>query len=171
MGARTNAGAPVIKRPFDLQEAVILLDVYLNSMIENGESVTKAAEIASVRLRTLAKNNGLTISDSYRSAGGLVNRIRSLAGLYEGKESKSVPGTAMFAEAVSLYKNNRNRYEEILNTEKSAVSKNSEKKVTEKRRKKPWQRKAIRLNKIFSSGFRMPLRLLCSVIFRNPMRR
>jgi hypothetical protein len=142
MGARTNAGAPVIKRPFDLQEAVILLDVYLNSMIENGESVTKAAEIASVRLRTLAKNNGLTISDSYRSAGGLVNRIRSLAGLYEGKESKSVPGTAMFAEAVSLYKNNRNRYEEILNTEKSAVSKNSEKKVTEKRRKKAMAEKS-----------------------------
>lgn len=55
MGARTNAGAPVIKRPFDLQEAVILLDVYLNSMIENGESVTKAAEIASVRLRTWQK--------------------------------------------------------------------------------------------------------------------
>lgn len=142
MGARSNAGVPVIKRPFDLQEAVILLDVYLSSIVENGESVTKAAEKASVRLRTLAQNNGLTISDSYRSAGGLVNRIRSLAGLYECKESKSAPGTAMFAEAVSLYKNNRNRYEEILSAEKSAVSKNSKKKVTEKRRKKAMSEKS-----------------------------
>lgn len=142
MGAHTNAEVPVIKRPFDLQEAVILLNVYLSSMVENGESVTKAAERASVRLRTLAKSSGLIISDSFRSAGGLVNRIRSLAGLYEGKESKSAPGTAMFAEAVSLYKNNRNRYEEILSAEKSAASKNSEKKVTEKRRKNAMSEKS-----------------------------
>ena len=48
----------------------------------------------------------------------------------------------MFEEAVSLYKNNRNRYQEILITEKSAVSKNSEKKATEKRRKKAMAEKS-----------------------------
>lgn len=41
MGARTNAGAPVVKRPFDLQEAVILLDVYLNSMIKTASLLPK----------------------------------------------------------------------------------------------------------------------------------
>lgn len=112
-----SSGAFLIKRPFDLQEAVVLLDVYL-SMVKNGVPITKAAEKASVRLRNLAKSNGYAVSDSYRSAGGLVNRLRSLGGLYEGQESKSAPGTAMFAEAVSLYKNDRARYEEILSTEK-----------------------------------------------------
>lgn len=112
-----SSGAFLIKRPFDLQEAVVLLDVYL-SMVKNGVPITKAAEKASVRLRNLAKGNGYAVSDSYRSAGGLVNRLRSLGGLYEGQESKSAPGTAMFAEAVSLYKNDRARYEEILSTEK-----------------------------------------------------
>ena len=130
MQARKDSRKPLSKRPFDLQEAVVLLDVYLE-IVKNGMPVTKAAEKASVRLRTLAKRNGYVISDSYRSAGGLVNRLRSLGGLYEGRESKSAPGTPMFAEVISLYKNNRARYEEILNTEKSAAypkSQNSGKK-------------------------------------------
>ena len=114
-----DSGAFLIKRPFDLQEAVVLLDVYL-SMVKNGVPITKAAEKASVRLRNLAKSNGYAVCDSYRSAGGLVNRLRSLGCLYEGHESKSAPGTVMFAEAVSLYKNDRTRYEEILSTEKEA---------------------------------------------------
>ena len=121
MQARKDSREPLNKRPFDLQEAVVLLDVYLD-MVKNGTSITKAAEKASVRLRSLAKRNGYVISDSYRSTGGLVNRLRSLGGLYEGQESKSAPGTPMFAEVVSLYKNNRARYEEILSTEKSVTS-------------------------------------------------
>ena len=114
-----SSGAFLIKRPFDLQEAVVLLDVYL-SMVKNGVPITMAAEKASVRLRNLAKSNGYIVSDSYRSSGGLVNRLRSLGGLYEGQESKSAPGTAKFAEAISLYNNERARYEEILSTEKEA---------------------------------------------------
>lgn len=97
------------------------LDVYL-STVKQGKSVTQAAEIASLRLRCLAKRNGYTISGSYRSAGGLINRLRSIGSLYEGWESKSAPGTVMFAKAVSLFKNNRGRYEEILSTEKSGLS-------------------------------------------------
>lgn len=114
-----SSGAFLIKRPFDLQEAVVLLDVYL-SMVKNGVPITMAAEKASVRLRNLAKSNGYVVSDSYRSSGGLVNRLRSLGDLYEGQESKSAPGTAKFAEAISLYNNDRARYEEILSTEKEA---------------------------------------------------
>ena len=121
MQARKDSREPLNKRPFDLQEAIVLLDVYLD-MVRNGTSITKAAEKASVRLRNLAKRNGYVISDSYRSAGGLVNRLRSLGGLYEGQESKSAPGTPMFAEVVSLYRNSRARYEEILSTEKSVAS-------------------------------------------------
>ena len=85
MQARKDSREPLNKRPFDLQEAVVLLDVYLDT-VKNRTSITKAAEQASVRLRNLAKRNGYVISDSYRSAGGLVNRLRSLGGLYEGQD-------------------------------------------------------------------------------------
>lgn len=114
-----NSGTILIKRPFDLYEAVVLLDVYL-SMVKKGMPITKAAETASVRLRSLAMSKGHVVSDSYRSAGGLVNRLRSLGSLFEGKESKSAPGTAVFAEVVSLYSNNRIRYEEILDATRKA---------------------------------------------------
>lgn len=145
MQIRKDLKCPLNTRPFDLQEAVVLLDVYL-SMVKKGSSITKAAESASVRLRNLAKRNGYVISDSYRSAGGLINRLRSLRGLYEGLESKSAPGTTMFAKAVSLYKNDRVRYEEILTTERNVAPPNaqasgecpkpySEEKVMEKWRK------------------------------------
>ena len=77
MQERKDSREPLTKRPFDLQEAVVLLDAYLDRE-KNGTSITKAAEEASVRLRNLAKRNEYVISDSYRSAGGLVNRLRSL---------------------------------------------------------------------------------------------
>lgn len=119
---KQGSGPLLIKHPFDLQEAVILMDVYL-SLVKNAEMpLIKAAEKASVRLRSLAKSKGYKVSDSYRSAGGLVNRLRSIGCLYEERESKSAPGTAMFAEAVSLYKNDRTRYEEMLRAEKDVAS-------------------------------------------------
>jgi len=116
MKEKTNTTAPLEKRPFDLQEAVILLDVYLNT-VRQGTSITEAAEKASARLRALAKRKDYVVSDSYRSAQGVINRLRSIAGLYEGKEAKGAPGTAIFSEAVSLYKNNPDRYESILQSE------------------------------------------------------
>lgn len=117
-----NSGTLLIKRPFDLYEAVVLLDVYL-SMVKKGMPITKAAETASVRLRSLATSKGHVVSDSYRSARGLVSRLCSLGSLFEGKESKSAPGTTVFAEVVSLYNNDRTRYEEILNAERKASQK------------------------------------------------
>ena len=43
MQARKDSREPLNKHPFDLQEAVVLLDVYLD-MIKNGTSIMKAAE-------------------------------------------------------------------------------------------------------------------------------
>lgn len=79
-----NDGSPIIKKPFDLQEAVILLDIYLK-MVKNGISIAQAAETASVQLRSLAVYRGCLIDDSFRSSMGLSNRLRSLGTLFDGK--------------------------------------------------------------------------------------
>lgn len=110
----------LIKRPLDLQEAVVLLDVYL-STVKKGIPMVKAAEAASFPLRSLAERNGYAISESFRSAQVLFNRLRSIAGLYEGRESKSAPGTVVFAETVTIYKNDRKWYDEILSTENTGA--------------------------------------------------
>ena len=57
----------VRRKPFDLQEAVILLDVYL-SYYKTGATNTEASEVASLRLRKLAQDRGMIIDDSFRSA-------------------------------------------------------------------------------------------------------
>lgn len=103
----------VERKPFDLQEAVILLDVYLLEK-KNNLLRTEADAIASKRLRRFAERRGMIISDSFRSPMGLQNRIRSIAGIFEGIESVSAPGTEVFNLAVELYKNNNQVYQKIL---------------------------------------------------------
>lgn len=108
-----NSHTIINKKPFDLREATVLLDVYLLEKHTNLKR-TESARIASERLRDLAARQGLSISDSFRSPTGLQNRLRSIAGIYEGKESVSAPGTEAFREAVALYKNDRQRFQQIL---------------------------------------------------------
>ena len=101
----------LIRKPFDLQEAVVLLDIYL-SVVKKGGTLTQASGIASARLRNLAVKNGYKISGSFRSPQGLLNRLRSIGALYECTEAKGAPGTVIFAEAVALYKKERILYKE-----------------------------------------------------------
>lgn len=49
MQSHMDTESPLLRRPFSLQEAVVLLDVYL-SMAQKGTPITKAAETASLRL-------------------------------------------------------------------------------------------------------------------------
>ena len=104
----------VSKKPFDIQEAVILLDTYLLAK-SNNLSRVEASDIASKRLRYLAEQSGISITDSFRSPAGLQGRLRSIEGLYEGKESSiSSPGTEEFRLAVRLYRENNQLYQQIL---------------------------------------------------------
>lgn len=109
-----------MSKPFDTQEAIVLLDVYLHT-VEKGSTLMEAAKIASERLRALAKANKLIVSDDFRSPQGLMNRLRSLGAIYKGTESKSAPATAAFSEAVALYRNDHQKYERILATEKRSI--------------------------------------------------
>ena len=108
-----------MSKPFDTQEAVVLLDVYLHT-VEKGSTLKEAAKAASERLRALAKANQLIVSNDFRSPQGLMNRLRSLGAIYKGTESKSAPATAAFSEAVDLYQNDRQKFERILATEKGS---------------------------------------------------
>ena len=108
-----SAASVVHRKPFDIQEAVMLLDVYL---LEKRKKISRAAaaQIASERLRELSVHRGMKVSASFRSPEGLQNRLRSIGCLYEGIESHSAPGTAVFREAVDLYKHDMKRFKDIL---------------------------------------------------------
>ncbi len=110
----------ISRKSFDIQESVILLDIYLD-MIQNDMSLIDAAKTASIKLRMLAKRNGILFDNSFRSPQGLCNRLRTISGVYEGTSSESNPATEIFVEAVSLYKNNRDEYEKILRSVKESL--------------------------------------------------
>ena len=55
----------IVRKPFDLQEAVVLLDDYLRG-VEAGMSNWDIAEVASQHLRNLANERGMTVDDSFR---------------------------------------------------------------------------------------------------------
>ena len=112
MNKKQNSGI-VRRKPFDLQEAVILLDVYL-SCYKTGASIAEAAEVASQRLRALAFKRGMVIDDSFRSATGIQGRLRSIGNVFEGKEFPSASETQVFKETVDLFNNSKARYEELL---------------------------------------------------------
>lgn len=112
MNKKQNSGI-VRRKLFDLQEAVILLDVYL-SCYKTGVSIAEAAEVASQRLRALAFKRGMVIDDSFRSATGIQGRLRSIGNVFEGKESPSASETQVFKETVDLFNNSKVRYEELL---------------------------------------------------------
>lgn len=70
--------------------------------------------MASQRLRALAFKRGMVIDDSFRSATGIQGRLRSIANVFEGKESPSASETQVFRETVDLFNNSKARYEELL---------------------------------------------------------
>ena len=103
----------VRRKPFDIQEAVILLDVYI-SYIEKGATNIDASEVASNRLRSLALSRGMNIDISFRSVAGIQNRLRSIGYIFNGKEPASNQGSQVFREAVYLYNNDFEHFRDLL---------------------------------------------------------
>lgn len=99
--------------PFTLDEAVILLDVFLTERL-NGVSLQDAGRIASERIRAYAKRTGMIFDETYRPASGVTDRLRSMETAYYGDHWSSTPATKVFKEAVELYRTQPEKYREIL---------------------------------------------------------
>ena len=104
---------PAERIPFNLDEAIILLDAYLSSS-KGGISKMTVAEEVSQKLRSLAISKNISINDAFRSPAGIQGRLRSIGAVYEGSESCAVQSTKVFAEAVNLYKNNFREFQALL---------------------------------------------------------
>lgn len=69
------------KVPFSRHEAVLLLDVYLNS-VATGQPRARAAKNVSEDLRKMAINNGIEFDNSYRSESGILVQMASMESAY-----------------------------------------------------------------------------------------
>lgn len=98
--------------PFTEYEAVLLLDAFLQ--FESGKALRKdAIGNCSAKLRRLAIANGMEIDDTYRNTNGISFQMASMESAYRGK-TITKPATRLFDETVSMYRNNRKKYEGLL---------------------------------------------------------
>ena len=98
--------------PFTEYEAVLLLDAFLQ--FESGKALRKdAIGNCSAKLRRLAIANGMEIDDTYKNTNGISFQMASMESAYRGK-TITKPTTRLFDETVSMYRNNRKKYEGLL---------------------------------------------------------
>lgn len=98
--------------PFTEYEAVLLLDAYLRT-VSGDASRRDAVKDCSDALRRMATNKGIEIEDAYRNIGGISFQLASMESAYRG-ETITKPATKLFSETVSMYRNDRKKYEGLL---------------------------------------------------------
>lgn len=97
---------------FDIYEAVLLLEAYLNA-VQYQLSLYSAVKPLSSRLRKMATNRGMQIDEAFRSEKGLNYQLRCMEAAYTANKSPCAP-SKLFIEAVEIYKNNRAKYDALL---------------------------------------------------------
>ena len=96
---------------WDIYEAVILLDGYLESL-KKTQPRSHIIKRVSQDLRQMAQNRGIAIDEVYRNENGISYQMQSMESAYKGQKVY-VPATRLFREAVDLYRDN---YEQYLST-------------------------------------------------------
>lgn len=112
-----------IQPKWDIYEAAILLDGYLNSLQTNTPKIHIIKAI-SATLRKMAINRGMTIDDIFRNENGISYQIKSMESAYNG-QTVYVPSTKMFDEIVSIYRNNNRQYQQLLQEAKRMANEDS----------------------------------------------
>lgn len=91
---------------------MLLLDAYLRT-VSGDASRRDAVKSCSDALRRMAINKGIEIEDAYRNTGGISFQMASMESAYRGM-TITKPATKLFAETVSMYRNDRKKYEGLL---------------------------------------------------------
>lgn len=109
-----------LRIPWDIEEAVLMLDMLLKSL--DGKLTRKEAiRQVSEKLRRRAVNRGIEIDDIFRNENGITFQMSALEVAYTGRKTKLKQPTKLFVETVNLYRNNRELYEEILKEAENVV--------------------------------------------------
>ena len=97
---------------FTEHEAALLLDAYLKTLSGEKGQMESVRECSS-QLRQMAVNAGTRIDDVYRNVNGISFQMASMESAYRGM-TITKPATKLFAETVSMYRNDRKKYEGLL---------------------------------------------------------
>ena len=154
-----------LRIPWDIEEAVLMLDMLLKSL--DGKLTRKeAVRQVSEKLRRRAVNRGIEIDDVFRNVNGITFQMLALEASYTGINTGLKQPTKLFVKTVELYRNHRELYEKKLKEAEKEVDSKSEQAEfwsslsiqmpTKKTKTKPSHiRYKELLGKYFPTGFRI----------------
>ena len=105
---------------WDIYEAAILLEGYLNTLQTNRSKLQIIRDI-STTLRIMATNRGMKIDEIFRNENGISYQIKSMESAFKG-QTVYVPSTKLFDEIVSIYRNNVTQYNQLLQEARCMVN-------------------------------------------------
>lgn len=106
-----------VRQPlWSIYEAVILLDGYLESLKKEQPRLRIIKRI-SRDLIQMVINQGMKIDEVYRNKNGISYQLQSMESAYQGHKVY-ICATNLFVDTVSIYNNDRNKYNELLETAK-----------------------------------------------------
>jgi len=109
----------VRQKPWDMHEAVILLDAVVRVYEGEVDRKTAIAEVSS-GLRSMAVKSGLQIDEIYRNIAGITFQMYSMESAYVGYTMRK-PATKLFLETVKIMQENLHEYEKILQEAKELI--------------------------------------------------
>ncbi len=99
------------QKPWDIHEAVILLDGLLEIM-SDGVARNDIVKRVSDDLRMMAVNRGETIDDIFRNVSGITFQLKSMESAYAGHTIMK-PASKLFTETVAIYRDNPVEYKKL----------------------------------------------------------
>ena len=109
-----------LRIPWDIEEAVLMLDMLLKS-IDGKLTRKEAIHQVSEKLRRRAVNRGIEIDEIFRNENGITFQMSALEVAYTGIKTKLKQPSKLFVETVNLYRNHREFYEKILKEAENVV--------------------------------------------------
>lgn len=97
---------------WNLYEAAILLQAYIETL-QGTMTLQEAIHNVSTQLRQMGVNNGIEVDDVFRNINGISFQIKSMESAYKGFTVMK-PASRLFSEIVCIYRNNPDRYKEVL---------------------------------------------------------
>ena len=97
---------------WNLYEAAILLQAYIETL-QGTMTLQEAVHNVSTQLRQMGVNNGIEVDDVFRNINGISFQIKSMESAYKGFTVMK-PASRLFSEIVCIYRNNPDRYKEVL---------------------------------------------------------
>lgn len=110
---------------WNIYEAVVLLDAYIETQ-KKEQPKSHIIKDVSIALRQMAINQGLVIDDVFRNENGISYQLQSMESAYKGVKVY-VPATRLFNEVVSIYNEDRDRFESLLEEARRMISQHDNK--------------------------------------------